>query len=164
MVLRRFYSCDGYSNGCGGKERGLQCAWSLLSCLDPRGRVSLVHWTSQYWVRRGLAAEGLIENKRRAKHLFSKEDLTVILLTLWTKDDLRFIHERNRVQFTFIFHVYCWIGARLGAFFTRSLRCRVRCRLILSPLWLSNLRQDIELVMQRSADRGWRLIYKVDQR
>ncbi|KAI9767321.1 MAG: hypothetical protein M1840_005730 [Geoglossum simile] len=77
-------------------------------------------------VRRTLTKEGVIVNKRKPKHLFGKEDLTEILLTLWTKDDLIFIHERNKVQFTFIFHVYCWTGARLGAFFTGSLRYKVK--------------------------------------
>ncbi|KAH0543790.1 hypothetical protein FGG08_001972 [Glutinoglossum americanum] len=73
------------------------------------------------WVRRTLTKEGVIVNKRRPKYLFGKEDLTEVLLTLWTKDDLIFIHERSRIQFTFIFHVYCWTGARLGAFFTGGL-------------------------------------------
>ena len=64
-------------------------------------------------------------NKHRPKHLFGKEDLTEILLTLWTKDDLIFIYKRNRIQFMFIFHVYCWTGARLSAFFTGDLRYKV---------------------------------------
>lgn len=62
-------------------------------------------------------------NMKRPKNNFGKEDLNELLLTLWTKDDLIFIHERNRIQFTFIFHVYCWTGARLSAFFTGEGLC-----------------------------------------
>ncbi|KAI9764758.1 MAG: hypothetical protein M1840_008027 [Geoglossum simile] len=99
------------------------------------------------WVWRTLTKEGIIMNKKKPKHLFGKENLTEILVTLWTKDDLIFIHEQNRVQFTFIFHVYCWTGARLGAFFTGGLRYK-----------------DLELVMKRLPGDGWTLIYKINQR
>jgi hypothetical protein len=63
-----------------------------------------------------------VVNKKRPKHNFSVSDLTRVLVTLWVKDDLIFIPERYRLQFTFIFRVYCWTGARLGAFFTGGLR------------------------------------------
>ena len=36
-------------------------------------------------------------NKRRPKHFFILRDLTRLLLTLWTQDDLIFIHERYRL-------------------------------------------------------------------
>ena len=85
-------------------------------------------------------------NKRKPKYNFMEQDLTRILSTLWTKDDLVFIPERYRVQFTFIIHVYCCTGARLGAFFPSGLRYR-----------------DIELVFQRTETNHWRLIYKIDQ-
>lgn len=68
-----------------------------------------------------LTAEGLVVNKRRPKHLFTLRDLTRLLLTLWTEDDLIFVHERYLLQFTLIFRIYCWTGARLAAFFTGSL-------------------------------------------
>ena len=61
-------------------------------------------------------------NIKRPKHNFSVADLKRVLVTLWTKDDLIFIPERYRLQFTFIFRVYCWTGARLGAIFTGGLR------------------------------------------
>jgi hypothetical protein len=69
------------------------------------------------------------------------------LLTLWTKDDLIFIPERYRIQFTFISRVYCWTGVRLSALFTNGLRYR-----------------DVELVLQRTPTRRWKLIYRIDQR
>lgn len=53
-------------------------------------------------------------------------------------DDLIFIHERYRIQFTFIIRVYCWTGA---------LRYR-----------------DIDLVLQRVPGGGWRAIYNISQR
>jgi uncharacterized protein DUF3435 len=86
-------------------------------------------------------------NKRLPKHNFTSRDLSRILLVLWTQDDLIFIHERYRIQFTFIIRVYCWTGARLGAFFTGGLRYR-----------------DIDLVLQRVPGGGWRAIYNISQR
>ena len=91
-------------------------------------------------------------------------DLTRVLLTLWTRDDLMFIPERYRVQTTFIVHVYCWTGARIGAFFTDGLRYKVQFRHSPVTSLLSDYLQDIVLVLQRVDGRHWRLIYKIDQR
>jgi hypothetical protein len=88
-----------------------------------------------------------VVNKHRPKHNFAARDLTRILRALWTQDDPIFIPERYRVQFTYIIHVYCWTGARIGAFFTDGLRWR-----------------DISLVLQRAAQGGWKLIYNIKQR
>ena len=74
------------------------------------------------WVRKVLTKERLVVNKRRAKHNFTTRDLDRTLLTLWTQDDLIFIPERYRIQFTFIIRVYCWTGARLSTLFTDGLR------------------------------------------
>lgn len=43
--------------------------------------------------------------------------------------------------------VFCWTGARIGAFFNDGLHYR-----------------DIELVLQRTTDDKWKCIYKPDQR
>ena len=48
-----------------------------------------------------------------------------VFLALWTSDDLVFISEPYRVQFTLIFLVFCWTGARIGASFTDGLRYKV---------------------------------------
>jgi Protein of unknown function (DUF3435) len=98
-------------------------------------------------VRKVLTVEGLVVNVHQPKHNFTNTDLTRILLALWTQDDLIFIPERYRVQFTFIFRVYCWTGARLSAFFTGGLRYK-----------------DVDIVLQRVAAGGWRLIYNIKQR
>lgn len=82
-------------------------------------------------MRRTLVFEGIVVNKHRPKHNFTVRDLTRVLLALWTYDDLIFIHERYRVQTTFLIHVYCWTGARISAFFTDGLRYKVRVRLTL---------------------------------
>lgn len=79
-------------------------------------------------MRRTLTLEGVVANKHRPKHNFTVRDLTRVLLALWTYDDLIFIHERYRVQVTFLIHVYCWTGARINAFFTDGLRYKVRSR------------------------------------
>jgi len=99
------------------------------------------------WVRKTLTVEGVVANIKRPKHNFSVTDLTRLLVTLWTKDNIIYDPERYRLQFTFIFRVYCWTGARLGAFFTEGLRYG-----------------DVDLILQRVPDRPWRLIYQVKQR
>jgi hypothetical protein len=75
-------------------------------------------------VRKVLTIKGLVVNKRLPKHNFTKRDLNRISLTVWSRDDLIFIHERYRIQFTFIIRVYYWTGARLSAFFINGLRYR----------------------------------------
>lgn len=77
------------------------------------------------WVRRTLTLEGIVVNKHRPKHNFTDRDLKRVYLTLWSRDDLIYISERYRVQTTFIISVYCWTGARIGAFFTDGLRYKV---------------------------------------
>lgn len=79
------------------------------------------------WIRTTLVEEGVVANVSRPKHNFTVVDLNRILLCLWTEDDISWIPERYRVQFTFIFHVYCWTGARLGAFFKGGLLYKVGC-------------------------------------
>ncbi|KIW11740.1 hypothetical protein PV08_09012 [Exophiala spinifera] len=104
-----------------------------------------------YWIRRSLVLEGIVVNKHRPKHNFTVRDLTRVFVALWTYDDLIFIHERYRVQTTFLIHLYCWTGARIDAFFKGGLRYK-----------------DVDLILQRvdgtEDGRDWRLVYKVDQR
>jgi hypothetical protein len=68
------------------------------------------------WIRQTLTSEGIVIHKRNEKHLFTQKDLNNIFLVLWTNDDLVFIPERYPIQFTFIFLVYCWTGARISVF------------------------------------------------
>ena len=76
-------------------------------------------------MRQSLLIEGFVVQGHRPKHNFRLCDLDRNLLTLWTKDDLIHIPERYRIQFTYIFRVFCWTGARLNAFFTGGLRYKV---------------------------------------
>ena len=64
-------------------------------------------------------------NIKRPKHLFTERNLHRLLQTAWTQDDLIFVAERCRIQFTFTFLEFCWTGARLGAFFDGGLRYKV---------------------------------------
>lgn len=65
-----------------------------------------------------MTEEELVVNKNRGKYSFAERDLTRVLVTVWTQDDISFIPELYRVQFTFIINIYCWTGARIAAFFT----------------------------------------------
>ena len=69
-----------------------------------------------------LTAEDLVVNTKKPKYNFAAATLTKVLITLWTKNDLVFFPERYGLQYTFILRVYCWNGARLGAFFTEAFR------------------------------------------
>ena len=107
--------------------------------------------------------EGVVVNIKRPKHNFTALDLTRLLVTLYTHDDLIFIPERYRLQYTLIIRMYCWTGARLSAFFTGGLRWDVSCwNGFATSTYLR--RKDIDLVLQRVDSGGWRLIYQVKQR
>ena len=60
-----------------------------------------------------------------SKHNFTIRDLTRVLLALWTHDDLIYIHDRHRVQATFLIHAYCWTGARINTFFKGGAQYKV---------------------------------------
>ncbi|KAL6716976.1 hypothetical protein ACLMJK_004889 [Lecanora helva] len=104
--------------------------------------------TSTYkWIKAVLPAEGLLVNKRRPKHLFTEDDMVNFNTTFWTVDDSTFVHPRNRAQIPFLISVYCWTGARIGAFFSAAgLRYR-----------------DLEMVLLGDSSR-WKVIYRIDQR
>ena len=68
-------------------------------------------------MRTVLTEERLVVNTKKPKHLFGKDDLIQFHTTFWTKDDANFIHPRNKIQIPFIIDVFCWTGARIGAFF-----------------------------------------------
>jgi hypothetical protein len=99
------------------------------------------------WQRKVLAAEDASVNKRTPKHNFTEPDLYRIVITVCTKDDLQFIPERYRVQFTFLVCIFCWTGTRLGVYFADGLRYR-----------------DITMVLQRAQGSPWKVIYNIDQR
>ena len=134
-----------------------------VSCAPFQSERWIIGLTLPQWVRRTLTAESLVVNKRRPKHNFALRDLTRLLVTLWTEDDLIFVHERYRLQFTLIFRMYCWTGARLAAFFTGGLRYGASrgSRLVVDGI---NRDQDIDLVLQRRGRDGWKLIYQLKQR
>ena len=64
-----------------------------------------------------LVKDGLVANKRKQKQLFGKNELTQFNITFWTIDDTHFVYPRNKAQIPFAIAVFCWTGARIGAFF-----------------------------------------------
>lgn len=83
---------------------------------DPSSQYSTANTKCEKWISKGLVKEEVIEDIRRAKHMFTHDDLTNILVSLWADDDPVFIHPRYRVQLTFVILVYCYTGARIGTF------------------------------------------------
>ncbi|KAK8070327.1 hypothetical protein PG994_006943 [Apiospora phragmitis] len=65
--------------------------------------------------------ERLIENVHVQKFNFTKKELDRVMRGLLTRPDLKYMHERTRIQIAYIIPTYCWSGARLGAFFTGGL-------------------------------------------
>lgn len=69
--------------------------------------------------------------KKKDKYNFNPKEAKHLMHTFWTVDEDHFIHLRNKVQIPFILSVYCWTGARIGAFFPNKkgggLRYSVNC-------------------------------------
>ncbi|KAK3897235.1 hypothetical protein C8A05DRAFT_48072 [Staphylotrichum tortipilum] len=61
--------------------------------------------------------KGTVSAAERPKYNFQIGDLDNVLVTLWTGPNVASFHERERVQFHFLSDVFCWSGARIGAFF-----------------------------------------------
>ena len=121
------------------------------------------------WVRTVLRMESVVVKKNKPKYLFGETELVNFNTTFWTVDESYFVHPRNKAQIPFIIAVYCWTGARIGAFFPNrdnkdkaGLRYRVGtvCPLLIH---FTEHRQDVEMVLIR-VQTGWKLIYRIDQR
>jgi hypothetical protein len=57
------------------------------------------------FIRNDPVEQGYVVNRHRPKHLFTWRDLTYLLVTLFTPDDLIFIPERYQLQCTLIIHI-----------------------------------------------------------
>lgn len=67
-----------------------------------------------------MTEERLVVNKKKKKQLFGEKELVAFNTTFWTIDDAQFIHPRNKAQVPFAIAVFCWTGARIGAFFPKK--------------------------------------------
>ncbi|THC92169.1 hypothetical protein EYZ11_008356 [Aspergillus tanneri] len=105
------------------------------------------------WIAKSLVKDEIIEDKKRAKHMFTHCDLTNILVSLWNDDDPVFIHPRYRVQLTFAILIYCYSGARIGTFIPDTSKADVR-----------GLRyEDIELYIYRRPDGEIELFFRLSE-
>jgi hypothetical protein len=66
-----------------------------------------------------LVKEKFTNTKKYPKHNFGLEEFKNFNTTFWTTDEGIFVHPRNKVQIPFIFSVFCWTEARIGAFFPK---------------------------------------------
>ena len=64
-----------------------------------------------------LTKEGVIINLLKPKYLFGENELVNFNTIFWTIDKSCFVHPRNKAQIPFLLAIYCWTGARIGAFF-----------------------------------------------
>ena len=113
----------------------------------------------------------MVSGKIKPKYLFGKKEFIQFTTTFWTTDDATFVHPRNKVQIPFIISVFCWTGARVGAFFPNAddkekagLRYRVHLPSNDMLEGFTNQPQDVEVVLKRISSGGWKPIYRIDQR
>ena len=101
-------------------------------------------------------------NKKKQKQFFSEKELVQFNITFLTIDDAQFTHPRNKAQVPFAIAVFCWTGARIGAFFPNQenkdnggLRYQV-C--LCETIWgsFADRLQDIEVVLIR-VPGGWKV-------
>ena len=60
----------------------------------------------------------MIVKRKKKKHLFGEKELTQFATKFWTADDKVFVHPRKKAQIPFVISLFCWTGARIGAFLT----------------------------------------------
>ncbi|KAK2051913.1 hypothetical protein LY76DRAFT_673081, partial [Colletotrichum caudatum] len=100
------------------------------------------------WLKRVVCEEeGLIHNVHKMKFNFTKKELDRVMRGLLTRADLKFMHERTRIQAAYIIPTYCWSGARISAFFTGGLCYR-----------------DIHVDIKRFDNGEIKPVYRLDQR
>ena len=98
-----------------------------IKCVPPGPALRTGSADTLQWIRESLSREGVVVNIKKPKHLFTETDLVRFNTTFWTVDDSTFVHPRNRAQIPFLIAVYCWTGARIGAFFNGpGLRYKVK--------------------------------------
>ncbi|KFA77150.1 hypothetical protein S40288_10234 [Stachybotrys chartarum IBT 40288] len=100
------------------------------------------------WIKNVLPFEegSGVKNIERAKFNYKPVDLDRNLKSLWTREDLKFTHERSRFQVHFLLLLFCQTGARRGGLLT-GIKYK-----------------DIRLVLQRNAKGDRQFIFKLDQR
>jgi hypothetical protein len=134
--------------------------YQVNTILDPWA----VKLTVNQWIAKILSRgeDKICVNVHKPKHNFSPDVLDRLLLALWTRPDLVYIHERSRVQAAFLMHTYCWTGARIDAFFKGGLQYKVRSPRYAHGAGLT-LTQHIHLILQRRPGGGTQLAWKIDQ-
>lgn len=79
---------------------------------------------------------------KKPKYNFGEHEWSEFYRTFWTNDDIQFTHPRNKVQIPFAIAIFCWTGARIGAFFPNKYNKQeagLRYRVGLLTLWQSAL-------------------------
>lgn len=80
-----------------------------------------------------MTAEGEIEDIKKQKLNFTRNDFTDLVSSMWTRDSPVFLHGLLKVFILFALQVFLFTGARIGAFIPdakyrsqRGLRYKVR--------------------------------------
>lgn len=85
------------------------------------------------WIKKTLTEEGEVEDIKKQKFNFDRNDFTDLVASMWTRDCPIFMHGLLKVSILFALQVFLFTGARIGAFIPeskrksqRGLRYRVR--------------------------------------
>lgn len=124
------------------------------------------------WIKKALTVNKVIEDVKKQKFNFTRDDFQNTTSSLWTRDSPIFIHGLLKIFILFALQVYLFTGARIGAFVPehkyrnqRGLCYRVRHQevevLALTHV-LADTPQHIELVLFRSANEPWRVGWRIN--
>lgn len=124
------------------------------------------------WIKKALTVNKVIEDVKKQKFNFTRDDFQNTTSSLWTCGSLIFIHGLLKIFILFALQVYLFTGARIGAFVPehkyrnqRGLCYRVRHQevevLALTHV-LADTPQHIELVLFRSANEPWRVGWRIN--
>ncbi|BCR90773.1 uncharacterized protein ACHE_60659S [Aspergillus chevalieri] len=68
------------------------------------------------WIKKALTVNKVIEDVKKQKFNFTRDDFQNTTSSLWTRDSPIFIHGLLKIFILFALQVYLFTGARIGAF------------------------------------------------
>ncbi|PLB48229.1 hypothetical protein P170DRAFT_360496, partial [Aspergillus steynii IBT 23096] len=74
------------------------------------------------WIKKTLTEEGEVEDIKKQKFNFDRNDFTDLVASMWTRDCPIFMHGLLKVSILFALQVFLFTGARIGAFIPESKR------------------------------------------
>ncbi|KAK1141018.1 hypothetical protein N8T08_009675 [Aspergillus melleus] len=106
------------------------------------------------WIKKTLPADKVIEDIKKQKFNFTRDDFRNIVSTIWARDSPVFLHGLLKVFIVFALQLFLFTGARIGALIPDAEHKKER-----------GLRyKHIDLVLFRSADAPYKVGWRIDQK